>query len=75
MHQEQHKGKKNLPAIWNGMSMDEKKKYGKKWHKVSVVVQCSTKKFLDPLEKLGPERRKMLEDSPFHRILEMKRGI
>lgn len=64
---------------WNGMSMDEKQKYGKNEHKVKEQVRCAPRRFFDPLDKLGPERRKMLEkmleDSPFYKLLEMERGV
>ncbi|PWA48605.1 Aminotransferase-like mobile domain-containing protein [Artemisia annua] len=73
--QEQHKGKKGLSTIWNGMSMAEKQKYGKKVDTIKVVVRCATNSFLDPLENLEPGRRKLLEDSPFRKLLEMKRGV
>ncbi|GJV41449.1 aminotransferase-like mobile domain-containing protein [Tanacetum coccineum] len=67
--------KKDFAGIWKDLPNHEKKKYENKAHKVKVLVRCITKKFLDALENLEPERQKMLEDTPFYKLLEIKPGI
>ncbi|GKA73513.1 hypothetical protein Tco_0779815 [Tanacetum coccineum] len=42
---------------------------------VKATVWCGTETFLDNVEGLEPERLKMLEGSPFHKLLKLKRGI
>ncbi|GKD88323.1 RNA-directed DNA polymerase, eukaryota, partial [Tanacetum coccineum] len=42
-------------------------------HNVRVKVRGSPKVFVDALEPLEPERRKWLEDTPFHKLLDMDR--
>ncbi|GKB01991.1 hypothetical protein Tco_0830035 [Tanacetum coccineum] len=40
---------------------------------VKATVRCGTETFLDNVEGLEPERLKMLEGSPFHKLLKLKR--
>lgn len=65
----------DIAKIWNSMPKEEKLKFGNKQPKVKVVVRCRTNHFVDTLERLGPERRKWLEDTPFHKLLLMERHI